>query len=131
MNDSQIARALTRLNVLALDRNITANGTTNSAAIDLKDYVGSLVLEFSAVSLGSGSSPTLDVAVRHGTTTSSMSEVSGGAFAQVTTARAQETIYLDTRTLNRYIDVAYTIGGSGAVTYAAAIIAEAVKQVGS
>lgn len=115
--------ALTRLNVMS-NRKLTASLTTAETGIDITKYQGVISLIFSAASVGAGTSPTLDIAVRTGATTAAMSEVTGYAFSQVTNASSDQTIGIDTRNsaFSKFIDLAVTVGGTGAVTYAAAVI---------
>ena len=111
MNESQLVRALTRLTGIATSR-IEASGT--STAIDLKDYVGSVRVDFGAISVAGGTSPTIDLAVQTGATTGAMALISGGAFGQVTSIAQDQTLTFDTRAIDRYLNFAYTLGGTTA-----------------
>jgi|GEM_PF-2249697 len=125
MNDSQLVRALDRINIKALAK---VDATGSSTAVDLKDYVGSIRIDLNAISLAGGTSPTLDLAVRTGALTTAMALVSGGAFTQVGNAASEQQKTFDLRELNRYVDVAYTLGGTTAA-FDLHVVGHAIKQV--
>lgn len=123
-----MVRALTRLSHLALTRSaVVGNATTTP--LDMKDYVGTVKFDLNAISLSGGSSPVLDVQLRTGAASNAMAAVSGGAFTQVGNVMSDQAMLVDMRSLNRWVDFSYTVGGTG--TFACSITSHGVKQVGA
>lgn len=123
MSDFNLGTLLNRIASLP-NTKLTSSSTTTP--IDIADYVGDIQFEMSATSLA-GSSPTLDIALRTGAASNAMAEVTGKTFTQVTNAISTQGMTVNTREVNKWIDFAYTLSGTGA-SFACAIIGHGIKQ---
>ena len=96
----------------------TATGTTTSVDNDASRASGAVAnLHVTAVS---GSSPTLDVKLRHSSDNSTFADVTAGAWTQATAVTSQRISV--SGTVNRYVSVTYTVGGSSpSFTFAVAM----------
>lgn len=104
--------------------------TATSAAIDLQAYDGEMVLNLHSAA-GTGTTPTLDVKVQDcDTEAGTYADVSGMAFAQVTTTAACADLVLPVRELKRYIKVVATIAGTSP-HFLSAVTLRAVPKYGS
>lgn len=85
----------------------TANGT----AVDRLNYNSMVaVLDVGAVS---GTSPTLNCQLQHATTSGgTYTNVTGGAFTQVTASNARQELSIDLASLARFVRAACTVGGT-------------------
>jgi len=92
--------------------------------IDLSQYEGDVRVTLQANNQA-GTDPTLDVAC-HGSSDDGVADayaaITGGGFTQVTDAAAStQTIVLDTRAIERYLQVKLTIGGTDSPAFEVAV----------
>lgn len=72
--------------------------TANNTGVDISDYIGTIKLPLSVTAV-SGTTPTLNCKIQDSDDNSTYADVTGGAFTEVTTSDAFETLHLDTRAL--------------------------------
>lgn len=111
---------------LAPATEVTATG--NGTGVDIGDYIGTLKI-MASVEAVSGTTPTLDLKVQDSPDNSAWTDVTNGAFTQVTTSDAFETLHLDTRAMDQYIRIVDTAGGTSPV-YRRAVLAVGRRQTG-
>lgn len=125
MIDQNLGDALQLIQLLAPARK---TATETGAAIDLQQYVGDLKVTLSS-SAGGGTAPTLDVKLTEcDTADGTYTDISGAAFAQVTTAASTAAITVNADAAKRYVKAVATITGT-APTFDMALVAVGVKQV--
>lgn len=118
---NMLIRAVTTQLAAVLSR--TASSVT--AAFDVSSYEGPIEFTLAAGAATVGSSPTLDVKITHcATAAGSYSDVTGGAFTQVTTTAGVQTIVVDKNALHQFVEVSWTIGGTSTPTFPFGIIAK-------
>lgn len=89
-----------------------------SAAKDLVDYEGELMLLVDVSAPVAGTNPTMDVALHHSDTSGgSYTAVTGGAITQVTSAAAATKISLNRNDLKRFVKLNIDIGGTSNPNY--------------
>ncbi len=99
---------------------LTATG--NGAAIDLLgditvspsaavNYDGDLVCLLDSAA-GTGTTPTLDIKLQHSDDNSTFTDVTNGAFAQVTGTGSLQKLTVDVGGLKRYVRAVHTLGGT-------------------
>lgn len=98
---------------LAVAEQISAGA--NQSGVDISALIGTIAVKLNAVNV-SGTSPTLDVHLEESADNSTWSDVTGGAFTQVTdAAAADQVLYLDSRGLKKYLRVVDAVGGTSPV----------------
>lgn len=116
------------LQVMEAAEQISAGG--NGTGLDISGYIGTLAVHLNAEN-ESGTNPTLDVHIEESDDNSTYTDVTDGAFAQVTdAAAADEKLVLDTRALKKYIRAVDALGGTSPV-FNRAIALMGRKQVGA
>lgn len=99
------------LTVTRLSAPLAKTATFTAAAdIDLKDYVGTVMI-VQDIGTVSGTSPTLDGKMQTSTDDSTYADVTGATFTQAT-ATEIASIQVDVRSVNRYLRYVGTIGGT-------------------
>ncbi len=100
-----------------------------SAAIDLNAYAGDKRFVLVSAAAGSGTNPTLDVKLKHCATVGGVYEdVPQGAFTRVTTAASMQALVFETG-LERYVKIAWTIGGTSSPAFTFGLALEAAPVV--
>ncbi len=100
-----------------------------SAAIDLDAYSGEKRFVLVAGAATHGSSSTLDVKLRHcATVGGTYEDVPSGAFTRVTTAASMQALVFATG-LERYLKIAWTIGGTNEPAFVFGLALEAAPVV--
>lgn len=108
-------------------RQITSTAT--GAAVDIRDLKGKGKIVLAASAAAAGTNPTLNVKLTHCTTSGgSYSDVSGAAFAEVTTTAGVQQIGVDFDSLHRYVKVVATVAGTDTPTFALAVTAESLTD---
>lgn len=97
----------------ALHANALCASTAASAALDLADYEGPVLIVLDATAQGSGITNAMKIT--HGDTSGgSFSDVTGGGFTSVVNSASRQVITLQSDSLKRYIKLDKTItGGTG------------------
>lgn len=111
--------------------NLAFAANANVVGIDLRGYIGNVVLLFAIGASTAGSSPTYDAAIQTGALadgSDAAAFASALAITQATAASFQQ-ITVDTRLAGRYLKIAQTIGGSSSPSFPVAIAMIGVKQV--
>lgn len=85
--------------------------TVTGSGVDIRDYIGSIKITQDVGTVG-GTSPTLDGKIQDSADNSTFADVSGATFTQVTSTGNQQSITLDTRSVQRYIRYVGTIAGT-------------------
>lgn len=95
-----------------LSRSNAKTATVTGAAVDIRDYTGSLKV-IQDVGTVSGTTPTLDGKIQDSADGSTgWADVTGATFTQVTASDSQQAIGLDTRACKRYVRYVGTIAGT-------------------
>jgi hypothetical protein len=115
-----------RLNVVSLlaVASVTADG--NGSGVDLLEYEGEMAFVLSC-SAGTGDH-TMDVKLQDSADNSTFSDISGGAFTQVTTVAGVQKISLNKNELKRYVRAVKDIGGTSSPTFILGVNALGVKK---
>lgn len=115
MNSNNLADRMQTINLHAL-ASVTADGL--SAAQDLVDYEGDLLLVIEVSNPVAGTNPTMDCALHHADTSGgSYSAVSGTAITQVTTTGSVTSVALNRNDLKRFVKLNKDIGGTSSPEY--------------
>jgi hypothetical protein len=99
-----------------------------STGVDISRMIGEVAVHES-VSAVSGVVPTLQTTIQESDDNTSFTDVTGGAFTARAAANAEETIYLDTRALKKYIRVESDVDGTAPI-YDQAVTMFGRKEVG-
>lgn len=103
----------------------TANGT----GVDISNYQGNAAVILDAGAATAGSSPTLNVKLQSSADNSTgWTDVTGGAFTQVTTVAGVQKLVIQPRNLNKYLRAVSTIGGTSSPAFPAAVHFLGLKQ---
>lgn len=94
--------------VLRAPASVNADG--NGTGIDLAGYEGQIAIHQS-VGTPTGTTPTLDAKIQHSSDNAAWTDVTGGAFTQVTEAGAQKLV-LNRNDLKRYIRHVVDVSGT-------------------
>lgn len=121
--------SLDALTVLELLPTAAYTTTQTGSAIDIHDYDGRYLLALTS-SIGTGTTPTLDVKVQDSADGSTgWADLSGATFTQVTdSADSTESITIDTDTAKAYIRIVGTIGGTATPTFSFGVIGVGLTQ---
>ncbi len=104
---------------------VTASAASSS--MDLAGYEGAVKLTLYSAA-GTGTSPTLNAKVQTSPDDSTWTDVSGATFSQITNAASSlQSIGVDTRAVQRYIRVYYTVGGTSP-SFTVSTVGEGFKQ---
>jgi hypothetical protein len=104
--------------------------TGADTGLDMAEYLGTLKVMLSARD-ASGSSPTLAVKLQESDSVGSgYTDVTSGAFTQVTTADSFQELVIDTRAIKRYLRAFWTVGGSSTPKFLASVVGVGAKRVG-
>jgi len=117
------------LQVLNLQTNASITTDGNGTGVDLNDYEGEIAIVSDVSAPVAGSSPTMDLKIQESSDNSTYTDVTGGAFTQVTSAAASEKISLNKNNLKRYIRLVKDIGGTSSPQYYVSVKAYALKRV--
>ena len=101
--------------------------TTTGAAVDvhLLKGKGKIVLNCGAAT--AGSSPTCTVKVTHcATSGGTYTDVTGLAFAQVTSTASVQQLYCDFDSLHPFVKIVATVGGTSTPTFQLGVVAESL-----
>ena len=103
--------------------------TFTGTAVDISQYQGKLKVILDSAA-GTGTTPTLNGKIQTGDQSdgSDAADVSGAAFAQITTTAAKEAIGVDTRDCKKYIRFVGTIAGTSP-SFNFAALAVGQKQI--
>jgi hypothetical protein len=104
---------------------ITADG--NGTGVDLLAYEGDICIIMNSAAGTGNPDNTLDVKIQHSDDNSSFSDVTSGAFTQVTTAASVQKMVLNSDSLKRYIRAVKDVGGT-TPSFIAGIVGVAVKK---
>lgn len=100
----------------------TIAADANEASVDLQDYIGRGRITLQAANLA-GTNPTMDVKLQDSPDDSTFTDITGAAFVQVTDAAAAfESIYIDTRLVERHVRAVEDIGGTSSPTFEMACV---------
>lgn len=106
-----------QLNVLNIIPIASVTGDGNGSGVDLQGYEGEMAVILDCVNTA-GTTPTMDIKLQHSDDNSSYSDVTGGAFAQVTDAGASvQKLSLNSDELKRYIRAVKDIGGTSSPAF--------------
>jgi len=122
---------LHQANVVELVANAVRTSTLTPTGIDITKYSGvaQIVLQSSAKT--AGTDPTLNCKLRHcATVGGTYADVSGAAFAEVTTADSTEMIAVNIDKLLPFVKVLCTIGGTSTPTFGFSVAMIATCQAG-
>jgi hypothetical protein len=122
MNLGDQAQVLDLLPVAA----VTADG--NGTGIDLQSLAGEICVLADVSAPVAGTTPTLDLKIQESADNSSFSDVTGGAFAQVTSAASVQKLSLNKDELKRYIRIVKDIGGTSSPQYLASAKVVGLKK---
>lgn len=125
---SNLLNALTQAVVLALAGAARRTSTLTGTAIDLQDYDGVGLVTLSSSAAAAGSSPTLDVKLQESADNSTFTDVTSGAFTQVTDAASLQYMTVNVSALKRYLRVIGTIGGTSTPTFDFSVTFAGVKK---
>lgn len=92
---------------------VTTDANATGASVDLMDEVGNIVNAVQVVGVRTGTSPTLNTKMQESTDGTTWTDVTGGAFTQVTTSSQSETIAF--KPTKRYVRSTGTTGGTSPV----------------
>ncbi len=97
---------------------LSRTASSVSSGIDVSNYEGTLKVILAAGAATAGTNPTLDVKVQEcATSNGSPTDVTSGAFTQVTTTAGVQTLNFDVSKLKKYVFVAWTLGGTNTPTF--------------
>lgn len=103
---------LESLSLVSMHPTAARTATGQGTSVDLKDFDGDLLLLLDS-SVGTGTSPTLDVTLEESSDDSTFTALSGSAFSQVTDSSAsQQKLAINKDAAKRYVRVKYTLGGT-------------------
>lgn len=127
--DQNIGTHLQTINLLPMQSVIAdANGT----GVDVSQYVGSIAVVLSC-KCTAGTSPTLDVKLQESDDDVTYTDISGGAFTQVTdagtSAATREKIVVNVDACKKYIRALKDIGGTGSPAFMTSCVGLGVQQV--
>lgn len=130
MNPSNFGTQLNAIGLLAM-QNIASSQTSNTG-VDIRDYVGDIVLSLTAKNTA-GTSPTMAIKIQESDSSGAdFTDISGAAFTTVTDAGSlaavQQTIIVKASQTKRYIRAHVTIGGTNSPAFDTALYGYAVKQ---
>tara|TARA_B100000927_G_C16353315_1_gene424231 strand:- start:474 stop:857 length:384 start_codon:yes stop_codon:yes gene_type:complete len=109
---SVLQQNLDKLTVTAGVATAAKTATATSAAIDLLEFDGDVLLILDSAA-GTGSSPTLDVKLTEcDTTGGTYTDLSGATFTQVTDSASMQTLVILKDSAKRFVKIVQTIGGS-------------------
>tara|TARA_R100000231_G_scaffold3174_2_gene5847 strand:+ start:7565 stop:7948 length:384 start_codon:yes stop_codon:yes gene_type:complete len=109
---SVLQQNLDKLTVTAGVATAAKTATATSAAIDLLEFDGDVLLVLDSAA-GTGSSPTLDVKLTEcDTTGGTYTDLSGATFTQVTDSASMQTLVISKDSAERFVKIVQTIGGS-------------------
>lgn len=109
-----LARAT--LSVLAV--NISRTAALDGTPIDISSLEGSVLVLLDAGAATAGSTPTLDVKLQHSDTQGgTYTDVTDGAFAQVTDTAGHQKLVLRTDLLKPWVKAVGTLGGTSTPTF--------------
>lgn len=94
----------------------TTTGVTTDgagASVDCVDVVGNVLTAVQVVGVRTGTSPTLNGKMQTSTDGTTWTDITGGAFTQVTTSSQSEAIPV--KPTARYVRVTHTVGGTSPV----------------
>jgi hypothetical protein len=100
------------------------------AAVDMRDYAGRAALLLLSNGAASGTTPTLDVKLRHSHDGTTWADVTDAAFDQITAvdlADADKKLVVDCDQLRRYVEGYAAIGGTAAPTFVFGLAVRATK----
>ncbi len=109
--------------------NTTAE-TTTVAGVDLKDFVDDVLVVLSYKRPNASAGAAMAISFKDSTDNSTFAALTTPTFVSLAAADTQgsATVSINTRAINRYLQVAYTTTGSTG-TFNASIVAVGVKQV--
>lgn len=96
--------------------NAAVTATADGTAIDLKTWDGQIGIVCDVKNVA-GTLPTLALKVQDSADNITFADVTGGAFTGITTVASVQKIVLNKDSLNRYIRIVDTIGGTGSPQY--------------
>ena len=91
---------------------VARTATGDSASVDLKDYIGEVLVYLNVGTVAGTDTPTLTVALHDSANDSAFAALSPAVAFTAKTATGQQAISLDTRQCRRYLRAAYTISGT-------------------
>lgn len=116
------------VSVLANKHALVAAGTATFPGVDLKDYIGEVLIVLSCASPVTDGSTTLQADLLHGSDNSAfVAWADRPTFAPITAATATQAVSLDTRKCSRYVQFRHIVTGTTA-TYTHSCVAIGTKQ---
>lgn len=113
--------------------NAAVTSTSNSLGVDITDYTG-IVEVAVAIPVASGTTPTLDIVLQSSATSGGTyaaavkTDGTSAAFTQKTAATTVERILVDTASLNKFVRLAFTAGGTSP-SFAVSAVLRGVKKI--
>jgi hypothetical protein len=116
-------------------KNLLANAqilaSANGSGVDVSDLDGSVAVTCAVSAPVAGTNPTLDLKLQHSDddgANDAYADVTGGAFAQVTSAASKQKLSLSVSGMKKYVRVVKTIGGTSSPQYYASVSMHGLKQ---
>jgi len=106
--------------LFATSTGVTTNAHLSGVSVDLAGNVGNGVTVFLISGNAGGTSPTMDAKVRESTDGTTYTDVTNGAFTQVTTHNQVQALAV--KPTKRYLSVTGTVGGTSPVFEATFLI---------
>lgn len=99
--------------LFATSTGVTTNAHLSGVSVDLADNVGNVVTAFLISGNAGGTNPTMDAKIRESTDGTTYTDVTGGAFTQVTTHSNVQALAI--KPTKRYLSVTGTVAGTNPV----------------
>ena len=110
-------RSLAKATVTKMEDVLSRTSLTGTA-FDLTDYEGTVLVVLEAGAATAGTTPTLDVKLQDSATSGgTFADITGAAFAQVTTTASQQVLRIDCDAVEGFIKAVATYGGSSSPTF--------------
>ena len=114
--------------IFAVKHALVATGTATFAGVDLRDFIGDLKVILYSTSPVTDGSTTLQGALLHSAdNTTFVTWADAPTFSAITAATATQSVSLDTRKCNRYVQFRHIVTGTTA-TFTHACIGVGTKQ---
>jgi len=121
------------LNIVTLGVAERIAADADQTGVDISGLIGTIAINQTAKNVA-GTDPTLDTVLEDSADNITFAAITGGAFTQVTDAGTKaavdETLYLDSRALKKYIRVADDIGGTDTPSFDRAVTLIGQQLVG-
>jgi hypothetical protein len=106
---------------------VTTSANLQGASVDLADNVGNVITAVAVVGVVTGTSPTMDAKMQESTDGTTWTDVTSGAFTQITTSSQVQALAI--KPTKRYVRCTGTVGGTSPVFPTQVVVYAARRHV--